>query len=128
MNYTWGIKSLGIRNYGEFEKVVVNVNWNKTGTNDLGLNGYYGTTSQLILPEVFNSNTFITYENLTEELLLTWVKSIISNEDEEHSNKLILDQINNQINPMIYVTNNYFPWVESAVAPAASVGITSTSA
>ena len=115
MNYTWSIKCLGLRDYGEFKNVVVNVNWTKTGTNDLGIIGYYGSTSELIIPEAFNSDTFITYENLTEELLLTWVKSIITNEDEEYANKLIFDQIDNQMNPMRYAIDDKLPWSKKSI-------------
>jgi len=113
MNYTWSIKCLGLRDYGEFKNVVVNVNWTKTGTNDLGIMGYYGSTSELIIPEAFNSDTFITYENLTEEILLTWVKSIITNED--FANKLIFDQIDNQMNPMRYAIDDKLPWSEESI-------------
>ncbi len=108
MNYTWSIKCIGMRDYGEFKNVVVNVNWQKKGTNDVGKMGYYGDTSELKIPEVFNSDVFIKYENLTEELLITWAKSIITNED--YSNKLILDQIENQMNPLTYAMNDNLPW------------------
>ena len=92
---------------------LVNVNWIKTGTNDVGKIGYYGNTSELIIPEAFNSDTFITYENLTEELLISWVKSTITNED--YSNKLILDQIENQMNPITYFMDDKLPWSEESI-------------
>lgn len=108
MNYTWSIKCIGVKDYGEFKNVVLNVNWSKKGTNDIGMMGYYGDTSKLIIPEAFNSDSFVTFENLTEELLITWVKSTISNED--YANELISEQIQNQMNPMRYLVNDDLPW------------------
>jgi hypothetical protein len=100
ITYTWKITSLKVKNEEVHSNAVVQVLWEKTGTDANGNIGtFMGSTP-------FTSNDvpvgdFIPVEQLSEEIVLNWIKSIVIEDYELHVNNQILKQIENAINPIV---------------------------
>jgi hypothetical protein len=90
MNYTWKITGIKKKSVGDTADFVYQVYWSKTGTNSEGVTGYCQGAFLYEEPDGgIDSDAFISFEDLTEEVVLSWVKSQIDSEDE--------DAINNRI-------------------------------
>ena len=99
MNYTWNITGIKKKSVGDITDFVYQVYWNKTGTNSEGITGYCRGAFLYEEPDGgIDSDTFVPYGDLTEEVVLSWVKSQIDSEDE--------DAFNNQINKDIDKSKN----------------------
>jgi hypothetical protein len=114
MNYTWEITSIKKKDTENLSDVIFQVYWKKIGTDENGNIGEFSGATPLDVDDL-NNDEFLNYENLTEEIVLGWVKSIVIGDYERHVNDQIKRKINLQINTEI----NSFPWSspESAVTP-----------
>ena len=79
MGYTehWELKGLRKQNYGELSDVIIGTNWKVTLTDDEGFEGSF-TGATPFKPEDLNKDGFVDYKDLTEELVLGWVKNTVS--------------------------------------------------
>ena len=137
MNYTWQLTSLKRKDTSELNNIVVQTYWKKTGTDENGNEGSFSGATPFDLSSV-DPTKFTSYEDLTEEMILGWIQSVVVGSYEEHVNEKIAEQIEAIVSPVVSVTGG-FPWQPedevtegspgpaAAVAPAASVGIASTS-
>jgi hypothetical protein len=114
MNYTWEITSIKKKDTENLSDVIFQVYWKKIGTDENGNIGEFSGATPLDVDNL-NNNEFSNYENLTEEIVLGWVKSIVIGDYERHVNDQIKRKINLQINSEI----NSFPWSspEDVVTP-----------
>lgn len=108
MNYTWKITGLKRLNSPNIKNIVVQTYWKKIGTDSDGNIGEFSGATPFESSSV-NVDEFIEYEDLTEEMVLEWIKGIVVGSYEEHVNQQIQKQIDQKINPLIE-TNNEFPW------------------
>ena len=108
MNYTWQLTSLKRKDIGELNNVVVQTYWKKIGTDENGNTGEFSGATPFNLNNM-DPNTFISYENLTEEMVLGWIQSVVVGDYENHVNAQIAKQIQDKISPIIEVTDG-FPW------------------
>jgi len=108
MNYTWQITGLKRLNSPDIQNIVVQTYWKKIGTDSDGNIGEFSGATPFESSSV-NVDEFIGYEDLTEEMVLEWIKGIVVGSYEEHVNQQIQKQIDKKINPLIE-TNNEFPW------------------
>ncbi len=137
MNYTWKLTSLKRKNTDVAQNIVVQTFWKKIGTDADGNVGEFSGATPFDLSTVDPDN-FVSYDKLTEEMVLGWIKNVVVGSYEEHVNGKIAEQIDAIVSPVVSVTGG-FPWQPedevtegspgpaAAVAPAASVGIASTS-
>ncbi len=137
MNYTWQLTSLKRKDTPDLKNIVVQTYWKKTGTDKNGNEGSFSGATPFDLSSV-DPTKFTSYKDLTEEMVLGWIKSVVVGDYERHVNEQIENQIENTVSPTTSVTGG-FPWQPedevtegspgpaAAVAPAASVGIASTS-
>jgi hypothetical protein len=109
MNYTWKLKSLKKINTETVNNAVVQTFWTKTGTDENGNEGIFQGTTPFELSSV-DPNNFVNYEDLTEEIVLEWIKSVVVGDYEEHVNEQIQKKINEKINLIEDVKNHEFPW------------------
>ncbi len=110
MNYTWSIVGLTRKNETNHPNTVVNVRWRKTGTDADGNVGYFeGATPFSLDPD--GDGVFIPYEDLTEELLLSWVQPVVVNDYEEHVNGRIAFMIEDELRQQGEVEKDSLPWV-----------------
>ena len=108
MNYTWKLKSLKKKDTQELTNIIVQTYWEKIGTNENGDTGIFSGTTPFELSTV-DPHNFVKYEDLTEEMVLNWVQSVVVGSYEEHVNEQITRQIEEKINPITEVTQD-FPW------------------
>ena len=137
MNYTWKLTSLKRKNTDVAENIVVQTFWKKIGTDADGNVGEFSGATPFDLSSVDPDN-FVSYEDLTEEIVIGWIQSVVVGSYEEHVNGKIAEQIEAIVSPVVSVTGG-FPWQPedevtegssgpaAEVAPPAPVGIASTS-
>lgn len=107
ITYTWKIKSVKVRNEGSNIDAIVQTYWEKTGTDALGNSGTFnGATpfTSVNVPE----GQFVPYLDLTEELVLDWIKSVVVDQYEQHVNEQIQKQIDEIVTPI--VEKDSLPW------------------
>lgn len=136
MNYTWELTSLKRKDTSDIKNIIVQTYWKKTGTDENGNVGSFSGATPFDLSSV-DPNNFTSYEDLTEEMVLNWIKSVVIGSYEIHVNEQIQKQIDAIVSPVVSVTGG-FPWQPedevtegspgpaAAVAPPAPVGIAST--
>jgi hypothetical protein len=84
---------------------VVQTYWTKTGTDEDGNTGTFsGATPLDPNPE---QSDFIPYDQLTQEIVLSWIQPIVTGPYEDHVNSQIAKQIADKINP---ITEPVLPW------------------
>jgi hypothetical protein len=135
MNYTWELTNLKRKNTDTIQNIIVQTNW-KIGTDENGNVGSFSGATPFELSTVDPDN-FVSYEDLTEEMVLGWIQSVVIGSYEEHVNEKIAEQIEAIVSPVVSVTSG-FPWQPedevtegssgpaAEVAPPAPVGIAST--
>jgi hypothetical protein len=108
MNYTWKITGLKKTDSSDIKNIVVQTYWKKIGTDENGNEGTFNGATPFEISSI-DPNNFISYENLTEELIIGWIQSVVVGEYELHVNKKIQKQIDDKVSPTIEVTGG-FPW------------------
>jgi len=119
ITYSWKVTAIRKANLEEnLENVVVHVRWEKKGVDADGNDGTFQGATPLTNPD---PNNFLAYEDLTEEIVLDWVKAVVIDSYEEHVNGQIQKQIDAKKNPVVDVNDN-FPWnpTPSPTAPVPS--------
>ena len=124
MNYTWQLTSLKRKDTSELNNIVVQTYWKKTGTDENGNEGTFSGATPFDLSSADPTN-FTSYEDLTEEMILGWIQSVVVGSYEEHVNEKIAEQIEAIVSPVVSVTGG-FPWqpedevTEGSSGPAAA--------
>lgn len=108
MNYTWKLKSLKRKDSSDLKNIIVQTYWKKIGINSNGTEGVFEGATPFDLKTV-NPNNFVPYEELTEEMVLSWIKSQVVGQYEQHVNEQIAKQIEEKERPVVEVTGG-FPW------------------
>ena len=112
LTYTWSLKTLKKTNTSEFEDVVVQTTWECTGTDEDGYSGtFHGATP--FKAEDVDGDGFITYADLTEEIVLGWVQGVVVGSYKDHIDEQIMKQINQAKNPVVEVNNADLPWASN---------------
>jgi hypothetical protein len=113
INYTWKITSLKVKDEGLHKNAVVQTYWQKIGTDEDGNEGTF-TGATPFTSEDVPDGEFISFDELTEEIVIGWIQSIVVNSYEEHVNSKINEQIQAKTNP---VTEAKLPWVTEEETP-----------
>jgi uncharacterized UPF0160 family protein len=108
MNYTWKITGIKTKNNENLTNIIVQTYWKKIGTDENENSVVFDGATPFDLSTVDPDN-FISYENLTEEMVISWIQSVVIGEYEEHVNEQINKQIQEKVNPIIEVSQE-FPW------------------
>jgi len=125
MNYTWQLTSLKRKDTSELNNIVVQTYWKKIGTDENGNEGSFSGATPFDLSSADPTN-FTSYEDLTEEMVLGWIQSVVVGDYERHVNEKIAEQIEAIVSPVVSVTGG-FPWqpedevTEGSSGPAAAV-------
>lgn len=112
LTYTWEITGLGRKNSDSVQNAIVQTHWKVTGTNEDQISGsFIGATPFNI--DAIDPNDFVEYENLTEEIVLSWVQNYVENDRSymRHINEKIIKEINSKADPITIVIDG-FPWKE----------------
>lgn len=108
MKYTWEITGLKRKDSSDLKNIIVQTYWKKIGTDDDGITGEFNGATPFDTSEVDPTN-FTSYENLTEEMVLEWIKSVVVGSYEDHVNGQIKKQIEEKRNPVEEIKTE-FPW------------------
>jgi hypothetical protein len=92
--YTWAVTSLTTATISDLPNVVLNVKWTLTGTEADGDFGVFNGATPLTTNDI-TSETFVPFNELTEELILSWIKPVVF--DNAAYKQHIDQQINKQI-------------------------------
>lgn len=112
LTYTWKITSLKIKNLTkDKQNAVVQTYWEKIGTDENGNEGKFSGATPFTPDPTDSSGPFIPFEELKEDDVLTWIKSIVVGDYERHVNGKIQEQINEKISP---ITEPTLPWKNTA--------------
>jgi hypothetical protein len=106
IEYIWKIKGIKVKDVNELKNVVVQTYWEKIGTDENDNTGTFSGATPFTLDES-NTENFVQYENLTEEIVLGWIQSVVVDSYEEHVNNQIQKQINEKVNAVIEAD---MPW------------------
>jgi len=114
ITYTWEVTGLKTTTLNNTPNVVVQTYWKKIGTEGEHTGIFSGATpfSANTMPA---GTTFVPFEQLTEETVLTWIQAVVVDSYEEHVNGKIQEQIDYKKNPVVEAT---LPW--EPAAPAAN--------
>jgi len=113
MNYTWKLKSLRRKDTQNLQNIIVQTYWEKIGTDENGNSGTFPGATPFELNTVDPEN-FVSYEDLTEEIILSWIQGVVVGGYEEHVNQQIANQISDKVSPVTEVTSG-FPWESPVV-------------
>lgn len=106
ITYTWKVKGLKTKDEGENKNAVVQTYWEKIGVDENGNQGkFVGATpfsAANVAPE-----EFVPFEQLTESIVLDWIKAEVVGSYEEHVNEKIQSQIDEIVNA---VQDADLPW------------------
>ena len=114
ITYTWTIQSLKTKTEGANQGSVVNVVWKKTGTDENGNTGDFTGATPFTSSNMTEGNIFIPFAELTEEIVLNWVKGVVINEYEVHINEIIRKVLDGKVNQL---TDAVMPWAPIIPAP-----------
>jgi hypothetical protein len=106
INYTWKIHSLTKRTINTVDSVVFTVVWEKFGIADDGYSGSVKSAANFNIGDI-DENSFVPYDQLTEEIIVGWVKNFI---DENSVNKGIEAEIEKARSHWVQVNDGEFPW------------------
>lgn len=109
LTYTWKLTGVRKTNTEALSGVVIGVSWECKGTDEEGHSGVFSGITPFNLNEVGGEN-FIPFEELTEELVLGWIQSVVVGGYKDHVDSQIMKQIGLQKNPVVYLTEAELPW------------------
>lgn len=113
MNYTWEITGLKRVDSPSVKNIIIQTYWKKIGTDKDGNQGEFSGATPFEPSDVDPEN-FISYDDLTEEIVLEWIKSKVVGIYEEHVNEQIQRQINEKKNAFVSVSATDLPWSNSS--------------
>jgi hypothetical protein len=119
ITYTWKLTSLKKRNVGSLNDVVFQTYWQKTGTDENGNTGTFSGATPFD-PSKIDQSSFVSFEQLTEAVVLEWIKGVVIGSYEEHVNGEIARQIESKKITTSELSAGQFPWdpPTSGVAPS----------
>lgn len=108
ITYTWEITGLKTQNVNtDKQNAVVQTYWKKIGTDENGNKGVFSGGTPFTVDPNDDSGPFIPFEQLTEEDVINWIKTVVVGEFEKHVNEQIRKQIDLMINPIV---EKNLPW------------------
>lgn len=104
--YTWKIHSVVKRTIQETSDVVFNAVWEKFGITE---DGYSGSVKSSVSFEIgdIDPSLFVQYDQLTEEIIVSWVKNFIN---EDIINQNIEQEIEKARSHWMHVDEENLPW------------------
>ena len=104
--YTWSITSLYTQTIADKQDYVVIANYNV-----LGVDGeYLASLSNISQFSTENIQTFIPYQDLTNDIVVGWVQLQLGVDGVNNLEASIQGSINSQINPPTYPVNTPLPF------------------
>ena len=113
LTYDWKLTSLRKQNTDSLSDVIVGTQWKLTGTDEDGYTGVFNGATPFEIRDL-NVDGFVDYRDLTEDLVLGWIKNEVSGSTPANYMNHINQQIQKQINHTKYVNMDVqetdLPW------------------
>lgn len=110
IKYSWKVVRIKTTNTDSFENAIVNVYWQKDGYDDVtGLIGSFEGATPFDADKIDPDN-FTALEQLTEEMVLGWIKQVVVDHYEEHVNEQIQRDIDNKAERFTLLNESQLPW------------------
>ncbi len=122
ITYTWEVKALKTKTEGDNENAVVQTYWKKIGTDEHGHTGEFEGATPFTSAGVAPGQ-FIPYEELTEEIVLGWIQSVVTGEYERHVNSKIQKKIDEQ-----HIAQPGLPWDPTKGLPVSPTAVQNATA
>jgi hypothetical protein len=126
LTYEWKLIGLKKQNTQNVEDAIVGTNWKITATDEDGNVGTFTGATPFKVSQI-NTGSFINYNELTEDVVLGWVKNHVSGSGPTnymaHINEMIRKEINSNKWVSMQVAESDLPWSPtsgSRVAPEVS--------
>jgi len=116
--YTWKVTSVKTKTEGSNQNAVVQTYWTKTGTDEDGHTGTFSGATPFTTVGMPEGYTFVPFDQLTEEMVLDWIKAVVVGGYEEHVNAQIQKQIDEKHNPVVEAALPWAPPAETSAPPA----------
>lgn len=111
ITYAWKITGLKTREIDGTPGAVVQTYWEKIGTDEDGNEGKFSGATPFTPDPTDASGPFIPFEQLTEQNVIDWIKTVVVGGYEEHVNGKIQEQIDTKKRPIVDAT---MPWAPPA--------------
>ena len=110
ITYTWAIDRIGRKSSSTIQNAIVQTHWKLTGTNEDGVSGTFVGATPFDLATV-DPNNFVPYEDLTEEMVLGWIQSVVNSDQDyrDHIDRRIAEEIEDAAQPTTEISSG-FPW------------------
>ncbi len=115
ITYTWEVTGIKTTTLDSTPNVVVQTYWKKTGIDENGNEGTFSGATPFSALSMPAGTTFVPFEQLTEDDVLSWIKAVVVGSYEEHVNEQILKQINDAQNPVVDAP---LPWTSANTSNA----------
>lgn len=120
ITYTWKITGLKTREVAGTQGAVVQTYWEKIGTDENGNEGKFSGATPFTPDPTDTSGPFIPFEQLTEQDVINWIKTVVVGSYEEHVNGKIQEQIEAKTRPVVEAAMPWAPAPTEPVAPPAA--------
>jgi hypothetical protein len=110
ITYTWKLTGLKKKNVNSLQGFVCQTYWKKIGTNENGVTGEFSGATPFTPEADTDVAEFTSFEDLTEDQVLGWIKSVVVDDYEKHVNEQIRKQIDLSADPETQVDEGKFPW------------------
>lgn len=107
ITYTWEVTGLKTTTVAGTSDVVVQTYWKKIGTDEDGHTGSFMGATPFSADSIPAGSSFVPFSELTEDVVLDWIKAVVVCDYEAHVNGRIADEIARKHNP---VTDAALPW------------------
>jgi hypothetical protein len=114
ITYTWKVTGIKTKTEGSNQNAVVQTYWQKIGTDEAGNEGTFSGATPFTTLNMPAGYTFTPFADLTEAMVLDWIKAVVVGGYEEHVNQQIQKQLDEKINP---VSEAQMPWAPAAPTP-----------
>lgn len=112
VTYTWKVTGVKVKDEGANQSAVVQTYWTKTGTDEAGHSGTFSGATPFTTQNMPAGSAFIPFDQLTEEVVLSWIQAVATGSYGEHIDGQIEKQISDKIRP---VTEPSLPWAPTPI-------------
>jgi hypothetical protein len=113
LTYNWTLTSLRKQNTDTLSNVIVGTQWRLVGTDEDGYTGTFNGATPFEIRDL-NNDGFVDYHDLSEDLVLGWIKNEVSGSTPANYMNHINQQIQKQISHTKYVNMDVqerdLPW------------------
>ena len=109
--YTWAVTALYTETIAGQQDYVVIANYEVVGVEGT----YSASVSNIARFNTESVTPFVPYENLTNEIVITWIQDELGVDGVSNLEACIQGQIDSQINPPVVPVNTPLPWATPIV-------------